>query len=74
MQVRYMVQVASAKVIQEIRWGYDFAGLTLQVGDSVKCIPTHVTKFTCRLDVLVEGSVKKLPPQGDPVTTTSSTD
>jgi hypothetical protein len=49
------------------QWGYDFAGLTLQVGDSVKCVPTHITKFTCRLDVLVMGSVKKLPPQADPL-------
>lgn len=49
------------------KWGYSISGLTLQVGDSVKCIPTHIKKFTCRLDVLVEGSSGSFPPQSDPL-------
>ncbi len=49
------------------KWGYSISAVTLQVGDSVKCIPTHVRKFSCRLDVAVEGSWRKMPPQSDPL-------
>lgn len=49
------------------RWGYSFSGLTLFVGDGVKCIPTPISDFVCRLDVKVEGVCGEAPPQSDPL-------
>lgn len=49
------------------QWGYSFSGLTLHVGEDVKCIPSFVSRFACRLDVEVEGSAQTTDPRADPL-------
>ena len=49
------------------KWGYSLSALTLQVGQNVKCIPNHVSTFSCRLDVEVEGPTRTTSPQADPL-------
>lgn len=51
------LQSASSECRDRIddRWGYNFSGLTMHVGAGVKCRPTRVQRFECRLDVAVEG-------------------
>src|SRR5688500_2617827 len=49
------------------RWGYSISSLMLEVGEDVRCIPTHLRSFSCRVDVDVEGDCAPIADHADPL-------